>query len=145
MLVKLKESEKELAQVRSAQALAQVGNLIKSAKQISDFKFLAASIGEGVTVDDLRTMALDIKNRLGESVVALSSISGGKPIVVVATSETPRAKGVKAGALVKIASGVLGGGGGGKDDFAQGGGTNPAEIQNALTAIEKELDKAISK
>ena len=98
-----------------------------------------------MTVDDLRTMALDIKNRLGESVVALSSISGGKPIVVVATSETPRAKGVKAGALVKIASGVLGGGGGGKDDFAQGGGTNPAEVQNALTAIEKELDKAISK
>ena len=145
LLVKLKESEKELAQVRSAQALAQVGNLIKSAKQIGDFKFLAASIGEGVTVDDLRTMALDIKNRLGESVVALSSISGGKPIVVVATSETPRAKGVKAGALVKIASGVLGGGGGGKDDFAQGGGTNPAEVQNALTAIEKELDKAISK
>ena len=66
-------------------------------------------------------------------------------MVVVATSEAPRAQGIKAGALVKIASGVLGGGGGGKDDFAQGGGINPAEIQNALNAIEKELAKAISK
>jgi len=33
----------------------------------------------------------------------------------------------------------LGGGGGGKDDFAQGGGTTVAEVNNALTAIEKAL------
>ena len=39
-----------------------------------------------------------------------------------------------------IASGVIGGGGGGKDDFAQGGGTNAAEIPNALLAIEKALN-----
>jgi alanyl-tRNA synthetase len=84
-------------------------------------------------------MALDIKNRLGESVVALASVSAGKPVVVVAASDLARTKGVKAGALVKIASGVLGGGGGGKDDFAQGGGTNVAEIPNALSAIEKAL------
>ena len=145
LLAKLKEVEKELAQVRSAQALAQVGNLLKNAKQIGDFKFLAAALGEGVAVDVLRTMALDIKNRLGESVVALTSVIDGKPIVVVAASEAARAKGVKAGSLVKVASGVLGGGGGGKDDFAQGGGTNPNEVHNALIAIEKELDKANKK
>ena len=133
------EAEKELGQVRSQQALAQVSGLLQSAKQIGVFKFLAAQIGDGVAVEDLRTMALDIKNRLGESVVALASVTSGKPVVVVATSDSPRAKGVKAGALVKIASGVLGGGGGGKDDFAQGGGSNPAEIPNALLAIEKAL------
>ena len=139
LINKLKDTEKELGQVRSQQALAQVSGLIQNAKQIGDFKFLAAQIGDGIAVDDLRTMALDIKNRLGESVVALASVSAGKPVVVVATSDAPRAKGVKAGALVKVASGVLGGGGGGKDDFAQGGGTNPAEIPSALLAIEKAL------
>jgi alanyl-tRNA synthetase len=41
--------------------------------------------------------------------------------------------------LVKLASGVLGGGGGGKDDFAQGGGVSPAQIPEALLAIEKAL------
>jgi alanyl-tRNA synthetase len=141
LISKLKESEKELGQVRSQQALAQVSGLLASAKVVGEFKFLAAQIGDGIAVDDLRTMALDIKNRLGESVVALASISAGKPILVVATSELARAKGVKAGALVKIASEILGGGGGGKDDFAQGGGTNPAEIPNALSAIEKALTK----
>ena len=141
LINKLKDAEKELAQVRSQQALAQVSGLLATAKNLGDYKFLAAQIGDGISVEDLRTMALDIKNRLGESVVALASISSGKPIVVVATSDLARAKGVKAGALVKAASSVLGGGGGGKDDFAQGGGVNISEIPNALLAIEKALTK----
>ena len=141
LINKLKDAEKELAQVRSQQALAQVSGLLATAKNVGDYKFLAAQIGDGISVEDLRTMALDIKNRLGESVVALASISSGKPIVVVATSDLARAKGVKAGALVKAASSVLGGGGGGKDDFAQGGGVNVSEIPNALLAIEKALTK----
>ena len=139
LINKLKDTEKELGQVRSQQALAQVAGLLESAKQIGDFKFLAAQIGDGIAVDDLRTMALDIKNRLGESVVALASVSAGKPVVVVATSDAARAKGVKAGALVKIASGVLGGGGGGKDDFAQGGGTDSSRAQAAIEAIATQL------
>jgi len=141
LINKLKDAEKELGQVRSQQALAQVSGLLATAKNVGDYKFLAAQIGDGISVEDLRTMALDIKNRLGESVVALASISSGKPIVVVATSDLARAKGVKAGALVKAASSVLGGGGGGKDDFAQGGGVNISEIPNALLAIEKALTK----
>jgi alanyl-tRNA synthetase len=139
LIAKLKDVEKELGQVRSQQALAQVSGLLETAKEVGEFKFLAAQIGDGIGVEDLRTMALDIKNRLGESVVALASVASDKPIIVVATSELPRSKGVKAGALVKIASGVLGGGGGGKDDFAQGGGVNISEIPNALIAIEKAL------
>ena len=47
----------------------------------------------------------------------------------------PAARGLKAGALVKVAAGVLGGGGGGKDDVAQGGGTDPTKIEAALVAV----------
>ena len=141
LINRLKDTEKELGQVRSQQALAQVSGLLETAKNFDDFKYLGAQISDGVSVDDLRTMALDIKNRLGESVVALASSVAGKPVLVVATSDVARAKGVKAGALVKLASGVLGGGGGGKDDFAQGGGVNSDQISNALSAIEQALAK----
>lgn len=141
LINRLKDTEKELGQVRSQQALAQVSGLLETAKNLGDFRYLGAQISDGVSVDDLRTMALDIKNRLGESVVALASTVAGKPVLVVATSDVARAKGVKAGALVKLASGVLGGGGGGKDDFAQGGGVNSDQISNALSAIEQALAK----
>jgi len=139
LIDRMKEIEKELGQIRSAQALAQVSGLISNAKDINGFKFLASHLDDGIAVEDLRTMALDIRNRLGESVVALVSVIDKKPILVTAVSQAPRSKGVKAGALVKLASTILGGGGGGKDDFAQGGGVDPTQVANALSAIEQEI------
>jgi alanyl-tRNA synthetase len=79
-----------------------------------------------------------VRSRLGESepsVVAIAGAAKGRPVVVVATNAAARAAGVRAGALVKLASGVLGGGGGGKDDLAQGGGTDVSKVGEALDAV----------
>ena len=62
-----------------------------------------------------------------------------RPLVVVATNAAARNEGVKAGALVKVAAGVLGGGGGGKDDLAQGGGADATRIGDALTEIRSSI------
>jgi alanyl-tRNA synthetase len=96
-------------------------------------------MADGVSGDDLRKIAIDLRSREAQSVVALISANEGKPVLVVATSEGARAAGVKAGALVKIGSTILGGGGGGKDDFAQGGGIDTSKSLDALSAISKAL------
>ena len=139
LLNKMKDIEKELAVVRSVQALSQVGDLAKSAKIINGISYISSVMADGVSGDDLRKIALDLRERQAKSVVALISANDGKPVLVVATSEEARASGVKAGALVKIGSTVLGGGGGGKDDFAQGGGTDASKSLEALTAISNAL------
>ena len=139
LLNKMKEIEKELASVRSAQALSQVGELAKNAKIINGISFIASVMADGVSGDDLRKIALDLRSGQEKSVVALISSNDGKPVLVVATSEEARSTGIKAGALVKIGSTVLGGGGGGKDDFAQGGGMDASKSQDALTAISNAL------
>jgi alanyl-tRNA synthetase len=139
LLNKMKEIEKELATIRSAQALSQVGDLAKSAKIINGISYISSVMADGVSGDDLRKIALDLRERESKSVVALISANDGKPVLVVATSEQARTSGVKAGALVKIGSTVLGGGGGGKDDFAQGGGTDASKSFEALTAISNAL------
>jgi alanyl-tRNA synthetase len=139
LLNKMKEIEKELATVRSAQALSQVGDLAKTAKLINGISFISSVMADGVSGDDLRKIAIDLRAREAKSVVALISANEGKPVLVVATSEEARTSGVKAGALVKIGSTVLGGGGGGKDDFAQGGGTDASKSLEALTAISNAL------
>ena len=139
LLNKMKDIEKELAVVRSAQALSQVGDLAKSAKIINGISYISSVMADGVSGDDLRKIALDLRERQPKSVVALISANDGKPVLVVATSEEARTSGVKAGALVKIGSTVLGGGGGGKDDFAQGGGTDASKSLEALTAISNAL------
>ena len=136
LLTKFKEIEKELAQVRSAAAMADISKFASGAKKIDGATFIANRIPDGIAVDDLRKIALELRNRESDSVVALVSVVDGKPVLVVAASDAARARGVKAGALVKIGSTVLGGGGGGKDDFAQGGGTEISAIDKALQAIE---------
>ena len=139
LLDKMKEIEKELAIVRSAQALSQVGDLAKTAKVINGISLVSSVMADGVSGDDLRKIAIDLRSREDKSVVALISSNDGKPVLVVATSEGARSSGVKAGALVKIGSTILGGGGGGKDDFAQGGGTDASKSLEALTAISNAL------
>jgi alanyl-tRNA synthetase len=139
LLNKMKEIEKELAIVRSAQAFSQVGDLAKTAKVVNGISFVSSVMADGVSGDDLRKIAIDLRSREDKSVVALISSNDGKPVLVVATSEGARSSGVKAGALVKIGSTILGGGGGGKDDFAQGGGTDASKSLEALTAISNAL------
>ncbi|WP_028048428.1 alanine--tRNA ligase [Cellulomonas sp. URHD0024] len=138
LLTKLKESEKELATLRQAALLAQAGSVAAGAQTVGETRVVAHDAGEVASSDDLRTLVLDVRSRLGDStpaIVAVGGTSNGRPVVVVATNAPARERGVRAGALVRTASGILGGGGGGKDDLAQGGGTDADKLGDALTAI----------
>ena len=142
ILGKLKDAEKEINAARQGQLLAQGGALAATARDLHGLTFVSHDAGDGVSGDDLRTLVLDVRGRLGNdraSVVSMAAVSNGRPVIIVATNEAARGLGVKAGALVKTAAGILGGGGGGKDDLAQGGGTDPAKVSAALGAVEDHL------
>ena len=139
LLIKMKEIEKELAAVRSAAAMSDLSAVVAKAQVLNGTTVIATQIGDGIGAEDLRKIALDLRARNSDSVVVLVSVTEGKPVLVAAVSDAARAKGLKAGALVKMGSTILGGGGGGKDDFAQGGGTSVVEIGKALDAITKAL------
>ncbi len=139
LLSKVKDIEKELATLRTDAALAKSSTLLEAKKDIGSLALISAQISDGVNSENLRTIALDLRSKTPQSVVVLISVVESKPILVVATSEEARAAGVKAGALVKLGSAVLGGGGGGKDDFAQGGGVDISKIQEALSTIEHAI------
>ena len=88
-------------------------------------------------VGRLKLQTLDLRNRMGSAAatVAVAGVANDRPMVLVATNEAAREAGVKAGALVRLAAGILGGGGGGKDDVAQGGGTDAGKVAPALAAV----------
>jgi len=137
----LKSAQKKLSAANSGRLIELVAPAIGSARQTNGYKIVDIRLGELADSTDLRTIALEARGRLASesSVVIASGISGGKPLVAVATTESARTTGARAGELVRIASAVLGGGGGGKDDYAQGGGTEVSQIDAALQAIEKAL------
>jgi alanyl-tRNA synthetase len=139
LLSRMKVIERELATIKSAQALASVNEIAGRFESIGSMKVIVEQVGDGIGGDDLRTMALDLRNRDGRSVVALLSTAADRVILVVAASTQAVEAGVKAGALVKLGSGILGGGGGGKDDFAQGGGSDASKIATAILELKAAL------
>jgi alanyl-tRNA synthetase len=139
LINKIKDIEKELATLRSKDALGKTNELAALAKNVKGVSVIASHLADGVSGDDLRAIALDLRNRSSNSVVALVSVTDGKSVLVVATTEEARAQGLKAGALVKLGSTILGGGGGGKDDFAQGGGVDSSKISQALEVITNAI------
>ena len=135
LIDKMKVLEKELSGVRVATAMNMTASLISDAVQIGSAKIVSAAMAPGLSAEELRTVALKIKNEIGNGVVVLTSLTGEKIILIVAVSNDLIKLGVKAGDLVKAGSTTLGGGGGGKDDFAQGGGVNIAKLSSALSEI----------
>lgn len=142
-LAKLKAAEKELAQLRREKLQAEAGKLLENAQTIGSVRVLAHDAGE-LDANGVRELALDLRSRFGSeaAVVAVVGVANGRPVVLVATNEGAREVGVKAGALVRVAAGVLGGGGGGKDDVAQGGGQDASKIGAALDAVRDAIAQA---
>lgn len=142
-LAKLKAAEKELAQLRREKLQAEAGKLLENAQTIGAVRVLAHDAGE-LDANGVRDLALDLRSRFGSeaAVVAVVGVANGRPVVLVATNEGAREAGVKAGALVRVAAGVLGGGGGGKDDVAQGGGQDASKIGAALDAVRDAIAQA---
>ena len=141
-LSKLKEAEKELAKLRKEKLQAEAGKLTETAQMVGSVRTLLHNAGE-LDANAVRELALDLRSRLGEeaATVAVAGVNKGRPVILVATNQAARDAGVKAGALVRVAAGVLGGGGGGKDDVAQGGGQDATKIDEAFTAIRSTISE----
>jgi alanyl-tRNA synthetase len=145
MLARLKDAEKEIERFRAQKVLEAAGGLAAGARDVHGVALASGRVPDGTSADDLRTLVLDVRGRVEggrPAVVALFTVAKGRPLTVIATNEAARERGLKAGDLVRAAAKALGGGGGGKPDLAQGGGQNPAAIDEALAAVERLVTEA---
>ena len=144
LVEKMKSMEKELSAVRSAKALAATSQIANKAKKVRDINLIIEQLESEIAVDDMRLIAINLREKVKSGVVVLSTINSGKPLLVAAVSPEAIKLGIKAGDLIKIGSATLGGGGGGKDDFAQGGGVDVSAISKALTEITKLIEGKVN-
>jgi alanyl-tRNA synthetase len=137
LVANLKAAERRVAQAESSRLAQRVPEIAAAAAPVGAVQLVAQSVGELGSADDLRGLVTAVRERLSSqaAVVALAAEVGGKPTVIVATTQAARDVGAKAGVLARAAASVLGGGGGGKDDLAQGGGVDLAAIPTALAAV----------
>ena len=147
ILEQLAAAQKELGRVRAAAVLATAPGLAAAAREVYGVDFVGHRAPDGTSADDLRRLVLDVRGRLPgarPAVVAGVAVTGGRPVVVVAVNEPGQAWGLAAGALVRVAAQALGGGGGGKDDVAQGGGTDPSAVDEALRRVEHAVGERVT-
>ncbi len=147
MTARLREVEKELDKVRSTQVLLAAGGLAANPTDVFGVGVVTHRVPDGTGADDLRRLVLDVRHRIPAerpSVVAGVTVVNDRPVVVVAVNDKGREWGIKAGDLVRVAAQVLGGGGGGKDDVAQGGGSDPTRIDEALRQVEHVVGQRVT-
>jgi alanyl-tRNA synthetase len=138
MVTQLRDTEKEIDRIRTSQLLEIAPSLAATALDLAGVSYVGHRAPDDTSGDDLRKLVLDVRGRLPierAGVVVGTAVRNDRPIVVVAVNEKARERNVKAGRLVSLAAKVLGGGGGGKDDVAQGGGANPAMVDEALRLV----------
>jgi alanyl-tRNA synthetase len=147
IVARLREAEKELEKLRGDQVLAAAGGLAAAAVDLGGVHAVVRRVADGVGSDDLRRLAIDVRDRVrepGGAVVVLVGVTSGKPLVQAAVDSAGQARGLKAGELVGVAAKALGGGGGGRDDVAQGGGTRADAVDDALAAVIATISQRAS-
>jgi alanyl-tRNA synthetase len=142
-LERLREVEKELDGLRARQVLERAGEYAGQVRDVFGFGFVGVQVPDGTPGDLLRGLATDIRGRLpNDRPCAVVVVSGGERVsLVAAVNAQGRARGLSANELLRAAAPPVGGKGGGKEDLAQGGGSNPAGIPEALVQAEHHVGR----
>ncbi len=141
MLDQVKTLEKELARLKSKMASSQGDDLADQAQDVKGVKVLTAQM-DGADVQALRETMDKLKDKLKSAAIVLSSVAEGKVTLIAGVTADQISK-VKAGELVNFVAQQVGGKGGGRPDMAQAGGTDPANLPNALASVAEWVGQRV--
>lgn len=131
-----KEYEKKIAEFGEKMAAIRTKSMLAGVKHLGDVNLLTAFV-DGISVDELKTMADSAKTQMTNGVVVLATNNGGKVTFVAMAMAEAVSKGVHCGKIIKEVTAICGGKGGGKPDMAQGGGTDDLKIDDALAKVDE--------
>jgi len=139
-------AEQELKAARANEQLTAVDQerLVKSAQPINGMRLLVEYF-DGLDKKGLGSLVDLLRPKLDRGVIVAFSEDGGKLSMVAALTENLKESKVSANELMKSLTPLVGGQGGGRKDFAQGGGSIPANrkefMKNAFEIIKNAVTK----
>ncbi|CAB4741703.1 MAG: alanine--tRNA ligase [Actinobacteria bacterium] len=140
----LKDAERDLTKVKSAQLVAGIDAIIGEGRLIGEVRVWAFEAPAGTSAGELRELAIKGRGRNRPEVPVVligSAITDNKVSMVSASNPRAIELGLTASWLLDIALAGVGGRGGGKDDLAQGGGPDVAGVAKALGLVEAAIAK----
>ena len=136
-----KSLEKQIDQLKSKLAHAQVAGLEGSARMLKGVKVLSARV-DGLDRAQLRELADSLRNKWKTGIVVLATAADSNVAIISAVTKDLTSK-VHAGKLAGSVAAAVGGKGGGRPDMAEAGGSKPdalpAALEDVYAAVEAML------
>jgi alanyl-tRNA synthetase len=126
---------KQVERERARTAGGSVDSMMDGAREHGGVRLLSATT-DALDIKTLRGQADRLRDRLGSGAGLLAAVIDGSVVLIAVVTEDLVEQGrLKAGDLIREVSSVIGGRGGGKPHLAQGGGGDPARLQEALESF----------
>jgi alanyl-tRNA synthetase len=141
----LKKTRREADELRMKIATGAVGNSSANgadAREVAGVQVLAHE-ASGLDSAGMRQLSDTLLARIKSGVVVLGRSSYGKVSLIVRTSDDLTNR-VPAGKVIKELAPIIGGKGGGKADMAEGGGSQPEKLSEALEASYAIVERLLS-
>jgi alanyl-tRNA synthetase len=141
----LKKARREAEELKLKIASGAIGSAASNgdeARDIAGVKVLAKE-ASGLDAAGMRQLSDTLLDRIRSGVVVLGRTNDGKVSLIVRTSDDLTKK-VPAGQVIKELAPIIGGRGGGKADMAEGGGSQPEKLNEALQASYGVIEKMLA-
>ncbi len=142
LLEEIKALHSENEKLKSKLANSAMGDVMSQVVEVEGVQVLAAKVAD-VDMNGLRNLGDQLKEKLGEGVIVIASVQGGKVNLMATATDAAQKKGAHAGNLIKAIAGLVGGGGGGRPNMAQAGGKNPAGVDAALAKVAEVVKEQV--
>jgi alanyl-tRNA synthetase len=138
-----KEAAKSSRSARLKEVLEGLEGLIARGRPLGGARAICEVI-EDADMEMLRSLADRIREREKGAVMVLATKDAEKASFIIAVPQSlAKDRILNAGELAKELSGAIAGSGGGRPDFAQGGGRDPAKLEEALKGISKVIEEKL--
>ena len=133
---------KELA-VRDSGTSTEKVDMTKSEGKIGCVKVVKRDFLDEIDVNRMVQTANEIIRRDETAVTLFYAADDKNARILVMAGKKAVEKGVNASKVIQEVSPIIGGGGGGKPNFAQGGGTKPENLEDAVKKAEEIIKKQL--
>ena len=140
----LKQKRKEVDELKLKIATGAIGSSSSNgdeAKEINGVKVFAKSV-EDLDKGGMRHLSDTLMAKIKSGVVIIGNKNEGKVSFIIRVSDDLTDK-VKAGNIIREIAPIVGGRGGGKPDMAEGGGTEPEKLSEAMDASYGIIEKML--
>jgi alanyl-tRNA synthetase len=138
ILKDLKQKDADIESLKSKILSKESGDILSGLQEINGINVLTKELAS-LSPKELRDYVDRIRDKLESGVIVLGTKNDEKVMLICAVTDDLTKK-YNAGKIIKEISEIVDGKGGGRPDMAQGGGSNPLKLAQALESVRNIID-----